>query len=1108
MRKLIYILLGCYTGIYAQTGANPSPVNYNVDMYPKTPEAAALSKLVDIPAGSYTGVADFTIPLYTIDFDGEKIPIELRYTTTGVTVGQIATRVGLGWVLNTGPSLSQQVIGVQDRVFPRLIISDTFHPENNNSDYEIALEAAGIITSNGRRDIKPDIYTYSLLNGSGKFIMNAAGTAGIPMPYNQIKISLNYTSNEIVDEKGFRYIFGNPYPSSRTKNTCAETNPEFDYDDPNFKIATIKSPKNQEVNYIYGSTITSKYISSIMTQERVSIVATNPPPNPMWKAYSKKCVNKVTSNDQPLTEIQFNGGKVLFTYNNTQTNPRLDLDGEIYLTNVTVKNNKNETIKDFTLNYDYFTSVSPVLPNEIQSMTDYTKGLDKRLKLVSVKDNLTNGVYSLEYNETFGGKKLPIRVSNDQDFWGVYNGAGNDKKAISISRYNNVHISSEYTGADKNPDIRYGRLGNLNKIVYPTGGYSKIEYEADEFDLLLPEIVYDYQLDFPVYTANDTFPIVKTPIIIPENATNKMLSFVGNPNVGSTTSNDYCTWHLQKTDGTNHTYGQVSGNYFERDDPPGNYELWVTQDDNPNVNCNAEYTFTTTVATPIDTLYSRNAGTIRVKRIESVDNNNGKIVRAYTYKRPTPNHILPYTENSGVNQSEDTFMSMSTQKYPLGDDGYAEEVLVSNNPGWQTTTVKGKPVGYDYVQEHYIDETAPANSYRKEYKFSNEYNPMYYDPNTPVNVTWPYPGLDRGLVLEELLFDSANNLVRKTENEYQYDRHFNSKYASGTTMPYGNSMGYGLEIVPISHFGMGSSGYEFEYVKFPMDNYWLTEKKTTVTDYSNYGSDALQVVKNFKYSIPEYNHTYPIETSQTGSMGETLKTAYQYPQDIASGDPQYGIMQVMKANNQLSDPVITKNYTDNLVTSEVRTLYDQFNSGNDAMVLPKYIYLKKGENATAADRKITYDSYDIKGNLTQYTMEDGTPVSVIWGYDKNLPVAKIEGALFNDIKLNALVTTVVSASDNDNIPVPGMTPEQTEQALVNALDNLRKGNDFKNYQITTYSYDPLIGVRSVTPPSGIREYYFYDTSQRLQSIKIKEKDASGNEVFRIVKEFKYNYQQP
>ncbi|MNY54568.1 hypothetical protein D3C86_1904580 [compost metagenome] len=54
-----------------------------------------------------------------------------------------------------------------------------------------------------------------------------------------------------------------------------------------------------------------------------------------------------------------------------------------------------------------------------------------------------------------------------------------------------------------------------------------------------------------------------------------------------------------------------------------------------------------------------------------------------------------------------------------------------------------------------------------------------------------------------------------------------------------------------------------------------------------------------------------------------------------------------------------------------------------------------------------------------------------------------------------------------------------------------------NAQVTTYTYDPLIGVRSITPSSGIREIYKYDSANRLENIR----DING----KLLKEFKYNY---
>lgn len=143
----------------------------------------------------------------------------------------------------------------------------------------------------------------------------------------------------------------------------------------------------------------------------------------------------------------------------------------------------------------------------------------------------------------------------------------------------------------------------------------------------------------------------------------------------------------------------------------------------------------------------------------------------------------------------------------------------------------------------------------------------------------------------------------------------------------------------------------------------------------------------------------------------------------------------------------------------------------------------------------SYDSYDNKGNILQYTIKpdtngNGTPVTIIWGYNQTLPIAKIEGAKYDDVKTLQTIIDAISASDND-------TDQASENTLINKLDLLRKDGSLANYQITTYTHNPLIGVTSITPPSGIREIYQYDTGNRLERVV----DVSGN----ILKEYQYKF---
>ena len=145
------------------------------------------------------------------------------------------------------------------------------------------------------------------------------------------------------------------------------------------------------------------------------------------------------------------------------------------------------------------------------------------------------------------------------------------------------------------------------------------------------------------------------------------------------------------------------------------------------------------------------------------------------------------------------------------------------------------------------------------------------------------------------------------------------------------------------------------------------------------------------------------------------------------------------------------------------------------------------------ESQVTYDQYDSKGNLLQYTIKSDVPTAIIWGYNQTQPIAKIEGATYAQV--SGLAAAIISASNDDaNDAVVG---NPKEQDLLIALDAFRTNSALSGYQITTYSYDPLIGVRSITPPSGIREVYIYDTANRLKEVK----DINGN----ILKEYQYHY---
>ncbi|MNF93168.1 hypothetical protein D3C84_758360 [compost metagenome] len=153
--------------------------------------------------------------------------------------------------------------------------------------------------------------------------------------------------------------------------------------------------------------------------------------------------------------------------------------------------------------------------------------------------------------------------------------------------------------------------------------------------------------------------------------------------------------------------------------------------------------------------------------------------------------------------------------------------------------------------------------------------------------------------------------------------------------------------------------------------------------------------------------------------------------------------------------------------------------------------LETNFNSTFYKPFLDFDSYNTKGNLLQFKYTNGTPTYYIWGYNEQYPIAKLENFTATDAgTIQSIITAAVNASNADTTP-------SLENALRAALTNLR--NAAPNAMVTTYTYDPLIGVTSIIDTKGYIIYYQYDEFNRLKHVV----DADGN----IVSKNEYNYQQ-
>ena len=208
------------------------------------------------------------------------------------------------------------------------------------------------------------------------------------------------------------------------------------------------------------------------------------------------------------------------------------------------------------------------------------------------------------------------------------------------------------------------------------------------------------------------------------------------------------------------------------------------------------------------------------------------------------------------------------------------------------------------------------------------------------------------------------------------------------------------------------------------------------------------------------------ESVTTNSKGETIKQEYFYPENFS------GEYTALENANMLAVPVQTKSYlVDGSATTQLSNQKTEFSG-----TVPSAIKVAKGN--LPLEERVAFERYR-QGNLVQARQTDNTPTAYIWGYDRRYIVAKVENATYSDI---------------ENLPAFGQNFVITE-ALSTAQENALRG--MPGVQVTTFTYEPLVGVKTITDARGYTSTYEYDAMHRLKRVK----DEDGN----VLQSYEYNY---
>lgn len=334
-------------------------------------------------------------------------------------------------------------------------------------------------------------------------------------------------------------------------------------------------------------------------------------------------------------------------------------------------------------------------------------------------------------------------------------------------------------------------------------------------------------------------------------------------------------------------------------------------------------------------------------------------------------------------------------------------------------------------------------------------------------------------------------------------------------------------------YGIGTAAVQFYFI--PSRNINLT--KTTETDYDDTGNPTTSKVTDIEYenSSP---YIYPYKTTHYLSDGNKLVEQILYPQDYTNEGSDF--IGLMKTNHIINKPIEKITYriknNNNLITSGGIFTYKVGNSiGRPdkifklqiARAINKSDFKLSNKTSTNAlsydegtntsfslngidarytdDPEISCDSYDDYGSPTQITTKNGVVTSYLWGYNNQYPIAKIENALYEDVK-KSFNGIYIGYTDGWSALKNGFftSYQSPSNSTVSYLDdsgyrsylNLIR-TKFPQALVTTYTYAPLIGMTSQTDPNGITTKYECDDFGRLKLIRNHDEN--------ILKSYNYEY---
>lgn len=1003
---IFLFIFGVTTCIGQQIG-NSSDFVQMSEITPPPPDASALIKYNGINVNKNTGAVVKAIDLMALSTKALSIPIGIRYVTNGIRVNEYSSRVGLGWALQAGGSISRTIYGRDDLLYQREYPDFAVNPGENrpefltylfNHDHGLAFDA------------QPDIYNFNFLGFSGRFVIDSDGEVA-QLPVSNLKIIKNNGSYtewmfKIIDPNGNVYFFGGDLATEKVKKENGAPIQGGHYAASVWHLKKIETSLGEIVTYdyeyfqdsydlgmsqtLYKSDPYSEIAHVVNPCDMINcapIFAFGSVPQPRFTPQISTVKGFLLKKISVPTR-----GEINFVYSIIGYPERL-------LESITLKDNKGIEAKRSVLSYDFVT------PSTTYS-NQYTTSVQIPF-LASVKEYARSSSSDfIEHKFSYYDKsQIPQRLSFAQDHWGFFNAKLNSGL---IPAPEDIQLQNWFPDAVaiREIDTAFTYKGILKSITFPTGGIEEIEYEPNQTSAKedintytqLNQAIVGNSVNTYVYSTGANFNINYAH----KNTITANCYYIGNGTpdpihdggtvsiINTVTNTTVLTYDVKLSSGSNIWFVSLA---------PGSYKI-VCAAKGLDVRTDAAIKYIQ-ASSPNLQYVTKYVGGVRVKRIKTFHSAPAPpmVIRFYygsidslnynlSVKVPKPNYYRQYTERIG-GLGECCQTCILNYKYLRHHAMFSESVT-------NLYIYPDGPITYKNVVESFGGDNYENGAIAHVYESIPDIQPQLIlgekMNGTPFTNTSAYSSSSSGNngkeILQTIFKKEGGQLIPKEKTEYQYTVEQTRKYREVL----GLAINTKHEVIcwyvtSNNHIQSTDLDSSFDVEKYYIISSWNHINSKTQTLYDKDGNPSLSVVSN--YFFDNELHLNLTREESFDSKGKAIKAVYKYPHDVTGMGSVYTDM----VSKNIIDPIIQQEkYRDNVMLEQTTTSYKAWPNN---LYLPEYIQNKLKTNNV--ETRILFNSYDLSGNLLEQQKNNDVRQSYVWGYLNQQPVAQVTNAKASEI---------------------------------------------------------------------------------------------------------------